>query len=365
MNIIIPVYKPYIHGNEKKYVSECINSGWISSKGIFVQKFENTFKDKINVAYAATVCNGTVAIHLALLALGIGPGDEVIVPTLTYIATVNAVTYTGAVPVFADSLNKTWQINPTEVKKKITSKTKAIIAVHLYGHPCEMDELGKIAKEKNLYIVEDCAEAVGSMYKKNYVGNFGDLATFSFYGNKTITTGEGGMIVSNNPLFHQRVMKLKGQGLAANREYWHDEIGYNYRMTNICAAIGLAQVEQIDKIIKLKRNIAKQYDAFLKDLPIETHREVGDVFHSYWMYNILVENAKIRDQLRQFLMLNGVETRPVFYPIHTMPMYKEKVKKYPVAEYLAKRGITLPSYPALDIDQIENIVGIIRNFYAR
>ena len=354
-----------MHGNEKKYVNECLNSGWISSKGKFVQKFENTFKSKINVTHAATVCNGTLAIHLALLALGIGPDDEVIVPTLTYIATVNAVTYTGAVPVFADSLKETWQIDPAEVRKKITSKTKAIIAVHLYGHPCEMDELKKIAKEKNLFLIEDCAEAVGSMYKKEYVGSFGDLATFSFYGNKTITTGEGGMIVSNNRLFAQRVVKLKGQGLAENCEYWHDEIGYNYRMTNICAAIGLAQVEQIDKIIKLKRNIAKHYDTFFKDLPIETHREVGEVFHSYWMYNILVENAKIRDRLRQFLKLNGVETRPIFYPIHTMPMYKEKAKKYPVAEYLAKRGITLPSFPALRNDEIEKIVGIIRNFYAR
>ncbi len=211
--IKIPVYKPSLAGNEKKYVNACLDSTWISSKGRFIAEFEQKFASYIQGSYATTVSNGTVALHLALLTLGIGPGDEVIVPTLTYIASVNAIAYVGATPVFVDSLEQTWQVDPEDIKRKITSKTRAILIVHLYGQPCEMDAIVKIAKDHNLFLIEDCAEAFGSKYKGRHVGTFGHIATFSFFGNKTLTTGEGGMVVTEDPLLFDRAVCLKGQGL--------------------------------------------------------------------------------------------------------------------------------------------------------
>mgnify|MGYP000636360975 FL=1 len=261
----IPVYQPSLTGNEKKYVNDCLDSNWISSKGKYVSLFEKEFANYLHVDYATGVCNGTVALHLALIALGIGTGDEVIVPTLTYIASVNAIAYTGARPVFVDSLPDTWQIDPQEVRRSITPQTKAIMAVHLYGHPCEMSVLKEIADEHRLFLIEDCAEAIGSKYQGRHVGTFGDVATFSFYGNKTITTGEGGMVITNDQTIFERAVHFKGQGLAKYRQYWHDVIGYNYRMTNICAAIGLAQLERIDDILSKKCRIAELYQELLKD----------------------------------------------------------------------------------------------------
>lgn len=358
-----PVYQPSLKGNEKKYVNECLDSTWISSKGKFVKKFEDLFTEYIGIRYATSVCNGTVALHLALITLGIGKGDEVIVPTLTYISSVNAIAYTGATPVFVDSLYDTWQMNLEDVKRKISLKTKAIMAVHLYGHPCDMDNICKIAKDKDIFVIEDTAEAFGSKYKGKHTGTFGDIATFSFFGNKTITTGEGGMVVSNDKTLYDRAVHYKGQGLAKYREYWHDVVGYNYRMTNICAAIGLAQLERADEIIAKKRKIAKWYDEYLKDLPIETHKESTNSLHSYWMYNILVHYAQDREELRNYLKNNGIETRPTFYPIHTMPMYGDKYHKHPIAEDIAWRGISLPSYSDLSKVDIKNICEHIRVFY--
>ncbi|MFT3682722.1 MAG: DegT/DnrJ/EryC1/StrS aminotransferase family protein [Ferruginibacter sp.] len=363
MTIKFPVYKPYLKGNEKKYVNECLDSTWISSKGEFVGRFENGFAQHIDVKYATTVSNGTVALHLAMLALGIGPDDEVIVPTLTYIASVNAIAYTNAKPVFVDSLPDTWQMDPEDVKKKITSKTKAIMAVHLYGHPCEMDELVKIAKENGLFLIEDCAEAFGSFYKGKHVGGIGDISTFSFFGNKTLTTGEGGMVVTNDQTLYDRAVHFKSQGLAMHRQYWHDVIGYNYRMTNICAAIGLAQMEQVETIIEKKLQVAAWYKEALSDVPLEIHAEAPGVTHSYWMVSALVKKSVLRDSLRDYLAQNGIETRPLFYPIHTMPMYSSRYMKCPVAEDLGWRGINLPSYPDLEKKDIEFIAGIIKQFF--
>ena len=249
----IPIYQPDLSGNEKKYVADCLESTWISSKGKYIPLFENSFAKYVGVKHAAAVCNGTVAIHLALLTLGVGPGDEVIVPTLTYIASVNAISYVGATPVFCDSLYSTWQMDVADVEKKITAKTKAILAVHLYGHPCEMDPLVALCKQHGIFLIEDCAEALGSLYSEKHVGTFGDIATFSFFGNKTITTGEGGMVVTNDETLIERTRHFKGQGLAQHREYWHDVIGYNYRMTNIEAAIGLAQLNVLILFCKRKK----------------------------------------------------------------------------------------------------------------
>ncbi|EOQ4325546.1 GDP-perosamine synthase RfbE/PerA, partial [Escherichia coli] len=346
-----PVYQPSLTGKEKEYVNECLDSTWISSKGNYIQKFENKFAEQNHVQYATTVSNGTVALHLALLALGISEGDEVIVPTLTYIASVNAIKYTGATPIFVDSDNETWQMSVSDIEQKITNKTKAIMCVHLYGHPCDMEQIVELAKSRNLFVIEDCAEAFGSKYKGKYVGTFGDISTFSFFGNKTITTGEGGMVVTNDKTLYDRCLHFKGQGLAVHRQYWHDVIGYNYRMTNICAAIGLAQLEQADDFISRKREIADIYKKNINSL-VQVHKESKDVFHTYWMVSILTRTAEEREELRNHLADKLIETRPVFYPVHTMPMYSEKYQKHPIAEDLGWRGINLPSFPSLSNEQV-------------
>ena len=361
MSIRIPVYQPSLSGNEKKYVLDCLDSTWISSKGKYISQFESEFSKYVGVKYSTTVANGTVAIHLALIALGIGPGDEVIVPTFTYIASVNAISYTGATPVFVDSLKDSWQIDPEDVVRKITPKTKAIMAVHLYGHACDLHALKEICTKYELFLVEDCAEALGSRYHGAHVGTFGDISTFSFFGNKTITTGEGGMVVTNDPTLNDRAIHFKGQGLAKHRQYWHDVIGYNYRMTNICAAIGLAQLEQIEHFLNQKRQIASWYKNKIKNSEITFHAELPDITHSYWMCTILIEDSQKRDVLRDLLLEQGIETRPTFYPVHTMPMYSQKYQKHPVAEYLGWRGINLPSYPGLKEADVEEICKIINS----
>lgn len=358
----IPVYQPSLNGNEKRYVNECLDSTWISSKGHFLADFENQFARYTGVRQATGVCNGTVALHLALVALGIGPEAEVIVPTLTYIASVNAIAYTGAKPVFADSRACDWQIDPEDVRRKITPRTRAIMAVHLYGHPSPMKELQEIAREHGLFLIEDCAEAFGTLYEGQHVGVFGDIATYSFFGNKTITTGEGGMVVTNDETLFDRLFHFKGQGLAKHREYWHDVIGYNYRMTNICAAIGLAQLERADDLIMRKRRLAEWYAKYLKNVPVTLHAEGPGVRHSYWMVSLLVESAKQRDPLREALRRVGVETRPFFYPAHSMPMYAHQFQRHPVAENLGWRGINLPSWPDLAEEQVEMICKTIKNF---
>lgn len=360
--IKIPIYQPTFFGNEKKYVNDCLDSVWISSKGEFIPLFENKFCACTGVKYATSVANGTLALHLALLALGISAGDEVIVPTLTYVASVNAITYTGARPVFVDSLASTWQMNPTEVRRKITPRTRAIMAVHLYGHPCEMDELVAITKEYDLLLIEDCSEAFGALYKGQHVGTFGHVSTYSFYGNKTITTGEGGMVVTNEANIHDRAVHFKSQGLVKSGQYYHDVIGYNYRMTNICAAIGLAQLEKSNQILAKKRQIAEWYMAGLKELPVTMHQEVGKVWHSYWMCSVLVDDPAQREPLCEVLMEAGIETRPLFDPIHTMPMYCQKIERYPVAQDLGQRGINLPSWPGLEKAHIELILKEISKF---
>ncbi len=351
---MIPVYQPYFTGREKEYVNQCIDSTWISSKGEFIGKFERGFAQFVGAEYATTVSNGTVAIHLALEALGIGPGDEVIVPTLTYIASVNTIIQTGAKPVFVDSLESTWQVDPKDVEAKITPRTKAVMAVHLYGLPCDMDALTSICRKHKLLLVEDCAEAFGTLYKGQHVGTFGDIATFSFFGNKTITTGEGGMVVAKNKEILERAYHLKNQGVSPSREYWHDVVAYNYRMTNICAAIGLAQLESADEILEKKRQVANWYRDELKGLPLQFHDEQPETVHSFWMCSIAVDNVTQRNPLREHLKKVGVETRPLFYPSHTMPHCAQN-EIFPVANSLGLRGINLPSFPSLTKENVKYI----------
>jgi len=366
MKIKYPVYQPYLTGNEKQYVLECLESSWISSKGKYIGEFENKFSEYLGVPYSASVSNGTVALHVALLALGISKGDEVIVPTFTYIASVNSITYTGATPVFVDSDPISWQMSIEETKNKISPRTKAILAVHLYGHPCDIQALRDLATKEEFFLIEDTAEALGSEFNGRKVGTFGDISTFSFFGNKTITTGEGGMVVTNDKALYEKCVHIKGQGLAKNAEYWHDIIGYNYRMTNICAAIGLAQLERVHDIIKIKRQIAGWYREELNGLPVIFHDEMdGRFFSTYWMISILVKDSLIREKLRKHLIENGIETRPAFHPVHTMPMYTKPGYQFPVAEDLGARGINLPSYPGLTKEDVKFIPNTIRNFYER
>lgn len=361
--IRIPLYQPYLHGKEREYVDQCLASSWIA-KGDFNSRFEQEFAKRLGEGCdAATVCNGTAALHLALLALGLRPGDEVIVPTLTYIASVNMIAHAGATPVLVDSDAATWQLDPADVRRKISKRTRAILAVHLYGQVCNVHELVKICEEHRLWLVEDCAEAFGSLYGEKPAGTFGDIAAFSFFGNKTITTGEGGMVVSRNADLLKKAIHLRGQGVSPDREYWHDVLAFNYRMTNISAAIGLAQIEQIEEILTRKRCIALWYQDFLKDLPIEVHTESPGTTHSYWLCSILVANEDTRDRLRARLQHCGIETRRVFHPAHTMPVFANGLR-YPVAEYISACGLSLPSYPALTLETVTQVCHEIRGFYS-
>lgn len=357
----IPIYQPDLSGNERKYVLECMDSTWISSKGHFISDFEGAFANYVGASHAVSVCNGTVALHLGLVALGIGPGDEVIVPSLTYIASVNAIRYVGATPVFAESLSDTWQLDPNDVERKITPKTRAIMAVHLYGGACEMPRLVALSEQYNLKLVEDCAEAIGTRLHGQHVGTFGDIATFSFFGNKTLTTGEGGMVVCRDVNLDQHLRHLRGQGLAENREYWHDIVGYNYRMTNICAAIGLAQLERIQDILRCKAELAWRYRNLLTDSPLMFQITRDKEQSSYWMVTVLVPKAGDRDPLRAELASANIETRPIFHPVHTMPMYRQKDVNLPVAEDISARGINLPSWHDLPKEDVLKICGLIAN----
>lgn len=358
-----PVYMPSMRGNEKKYLNECIETNWLTENGRFVDEFENSFKEFVGAKYATVVNNGTLALHLGLLALGINQQDEVIVPTFTYVASANAVTYTGAKPVFVDCDPESWQIDPADVERKITSKTKAIMPVHIYGHPSEIEKLKTIADNNNLFIIEDCAEAFGSYYRNKHVGTFGDIGIFSFFGNKTITTGEGGMLVTNDKKLYERAIHYKGQGLAKSRQYWHDIVGYNYRMTNLSAAIGLAQIEKAGNILIDKNNIANWYQKYLKDLPLTFQKLMPNVIHSNWMVTVLTISSEMRDDLRQYLELNSIETRPTFHPVHTMPMYSMDLGNFKNSEDIGQRGINLPSYPDLNEDDVIDISNVIRSYF--
>lgn len=349
-----PLYKPYLTENAHKYVNDCLQSTWISSKGEYIQRFEDRFKAYTGRKHAISCSNGTTALHLALLALGIKKGDEVIVPTFTYIATVNAISYVGATPVFADCYMDTYAIKTEDVKRLITKKTKAVILVHLYGSVSVSESLINMLRKHKIKIIEDCAESLGSKYS----GTYSDIATYSFFGNKTITTGEGGMLTTDSKKLSDKITKLKGQGLSGKKEYHHDIIGYNYRMTNIQAAIGLSQLERVWLIIGHKKNIHEQYKKHLGHL---VKFQSIDKDSIAWLTVIELKNKAQRDGLRKHLAKYNIETRPAFPPIHTMPMYKTK-KRYPIAERIANNGVCLPSYPDLSPADTLFISNLIKNY---
>lgn len=352
---MIHVYEPDLKGREREYLIDAFDSSWISSRGGYLEKFEAACADLTGVPFVATVSNGTVALHLALHCLDLKVGDEVIVPSMTYIASVNTITQTGATPVFVDSNADDWQVDCGRVAEAITPRTKAILPVHLYGGACDMDELVQLAQRENIKIVEDCAEALGTTYKGRHVGSFGDVGTFSFFGNKTITTGEGGLVVTSNADLHRKMTIVKGQGQDPARRYWHSELGFNYRMTNLCAAIGLAQIERIDAILDRKRAIARRYRDNLKNTDVTFQKFPDYVKSSEWLITLLLPPGLDREQVMARMAEAGVETRPTFYCAHHMPAHHRPDLSLPVAEDIARRGVSLPSYPALADDEIDMV----------
>lgn len=366
MKMIIPVAEPVIGKEEEELVLDGLRSGWVSSLGKYIHQFEEEFANFCNTKYGVSVSNGTAALHLSLAAAGIGPGDEVIVPSMTFVATANAVVYTGAKPVFVDSELESWNIDPEKIKEKINRRTRAIIPVHLYGHPANMGQILAIARKYSLLVIEDAAEAHGALYKEKKVGGLGDAACFSFFGNKIITTGEGGMITTNNKSFLQKIKFLRDHGASKRRPYYHSRLGFNYRMTNLQAALGLAQLRKINKLLDTKRTIANIYGKYLLPLvpEIKLHPEARWAKNVFWMYSILIpkKGKRNRDFLAKELKKKGIDSRPFFFPIHKMPGYKTG-EHLPVADFLASSGLNLPSSPNLTEEQVKFICDTIAKIW--
>jgi perosamine synthetase len=361
---MIHIMEPWLDHQEIELVMDCLKTGWISSQGKYIQEFEKAFSGCCGARYGVATSNGTTALQLALLTLGIGPGDEVIVPALSFIATANVVVYTGARPVFADVDEKTWTLNPSLIRSLITDRTKAIMPVHLYGHPADMDPILKIAQEHHLWVIEDAAEAHGAEYQGHKVGSIGDIGCFSFYGNKIISTGEGGMLVTDNQAWVEKARILRDHGMAKDRKYWHPVVGYNFRMTNIQAAIGLGQITKLNWLIEKKRDLTNYYNERLKGCPgILLPVEETWAKSVFWLYSLLLkpETKKNRDDLIAFLSQSDVESRPVFYPIPSMPPYQDQ-GYYPVSDWISKGGISLPSGFNLTRAQQDHIVALIQKF---
>jgi perosamine synthetase len=355
--IFIPVYQPTLGAFEEELVLDALRSGWISSLGKYVGRFEQAFAAFCGVAEGISVANGTVALHLALHALGIGPGDEVIVPALTFVASANAVRYTGATPIFADVDPTTWTIEPCEIEQHITPATKAIMPVHLYGHPAAMQRLNALAEHHGLLVIEDAAEAHGAAIHGQRMGGWGRIAAFSFYANKIVTTGEGGMLTTNDSALAVRCRMLRDHAMPPERRYWHEEVGFNYRMTNLQAAVGVAQMGRIDEFINRKRQIAQSYQAGLAGLPgVTLPVELPDCCHVYWMYSILIGDdfPLRRDEVMIALRQRGIDSRPFFHPLDTLPPYRTATPR-PVALRLSQQGINLPSSPTLRDEQVAYI----------
>lgn len=359
---MIPVCAPLLREKELEYVVDCIKTNWISSKGKYIEKFEQKFAKYCGCKYGISTASGTTALHLALASLDIRKDDKVIVPTFTMISTIFAIVYTGAKPVLVDADPATWNMDVDKIEKKITDKTKAILPVHIYGHPCDMDPIMEIARKYNLYVIEDAAEAHGAEYKKKKVGGIGNIGCFSFYANKIITTGEGGMVVTNDEETAEKARSLKDLAFSKEKRFLHTALGFNYRMTNIQAAIGLAQFEKIDQLIQRRRAHAYLYSRLLKDidgitLPLE-NRWVKNV---YWMYSILIGERfkKSRDEVMASLENKGIETRTFFIPTHLQPVFRKmglfKNEKYPVAEAISREGVYLPSGSGLKDEQLKYI----------
>jgi perosamine synthetase len=359
---VIPVFAPWLTENARRYVLDCVDSGWISSLGEYVARFERDFAAFCEAGHGVATSNGTTALHLCLATLGIGAGDEVLVPDLTFVSTANVVRYTGATPVLVDSDPRTWGMDAADARRKLTGRTRAIIPVHLYGHPVDLDPLLRLAADHGLEIVEDAAEAHGARYRGRRVGALGRMGAFSFYGNKIITTGEGGMVVTNDAALAERAAFLRDHAMDPRRRYYHPEIGFNYRMTNIQAAIGCAQLEEAEAMLGRRKTIAAAYRSGLAGIagltgpPAEPWAE-----NVYWMYSVLVEPefGHDREAVRAGLRARGVDSRPFFVPLHELPPYRLDAP-FPVATALGAKGVNLPSGTGLQPHEIATVCSALR-----
>lgn len=363
----ISVAQPTLGGNEREYVLDCLDSNWISSNGKYIGQFEAAFAAFCGVKHAIATNNGTTALHLALVGMDLQPGDEVIIPTVTYIATANAVRYCGATPVLVDVVPGTMNIDASDIERKITARTRGIIAVHLYGHPADMDAVNAVAAKHDLWVVEDAAEAHGAEVGGRRVGSLGTCATFSFFGNKIITTGEGGMITTDDDALADKLRLFRGQGMDPKRRYWFEVVGYNYRMTNIAAAIGTAQMETVDTALSDRQRLAGWYNDALAGLKevLVLPEEAPWAKQVFWMYNVFLAQGgeRERDAVMAALDKLDIETRPVFYPMHVLPPYLEDAA-YPVADLWAARGINLPTHQSMTREDVQRVASALRGALA-
>lgn len=354
MGFFIPLAKPYFGATEKKLVNQCLKTGWISSIGNYVEQFGEEFARAVNAKYALPVCNGTAALHLALIALGIKADDEVILPALTFAASANTITYVGAKPVFVDIDPNNFNLDLTEAAKKITARTKAVMSVDLYGHPVDFNQVRAFAKKFRLYFISDSAESLGSLYKSKPFGGFADVSISSFFGNKIVTTGEGGMVMTNNQKRYEIAKLFRDQAkVPAIHNYYHSAIGFNYAMTNLQAAVGIGQLRRLKKFVAQKRAIARRYIRGLQVVPgLSFQAEAAYARSNWWMFSLLVDKQKFgrsRDELMRYLAKKRIETRPFFYPLPQLPPYlpDNKTNRFPVTDKIAAAGMNLPSYAAL------------------
>ena len=361
-NYHIPVASPQFGGNELKYLTDAFLSTWISSTGEYIEKFEKMFAEYCGIKYSVATSNGTTALHIALLALDVGVGDEVIVPDITFAATINAVLYTGATPVIVDIEEDSWCISPDEIRKAITTKTKAIVPVHIYGQPCDMGEIMQIANEHNIYVIEDCAEAHGAEYNGRKVGSFGHINCFSFFGNKVITTGEGGMCLTNDKALEEKMRLYRDHGMSKERKYYHEVVGYNYRMTNLQAAIGLAQLERIEEILEWRQQLEDCYYEQLQGIDGVTlqKKDLPNRKKIVWLVSILVDSEK-RENIVGELKDKGIDIRRFFMPLSEMKIYNKYVFSNNVSRRISICGINLPTAYDVSKQKIDLIVKEIIN----
>jgi perosamine synthetase len=363
---LIPISQPSISELEVSYVTDAVRSGWVSSLGSYIKEFERSFAEYCGTERAVSVSNGTTGLHLALLAVDVGPGDEVIIPDLTFVATANAVAYTGAKPVMVDIDPETLCIDPKAVQGAISSRTRVIMPVHLYGHPADMDPINEIARKHDLIVIEDAAEAHGAEYKGKRAGSLARCGVFSFYGNKIITTGEGGMITTDDAGLCRKAERLRDHAMNPSKRYWHDEIGYNYRMTNLQAALGVAQLKRIDEFSARRREIMEWYRAGLGNHShVKLNRKAVWAAHAYWMVCLEVEGMSqaSRDSFITDLRSRGVDARPYFYPVSDMPMYPKS--DTPISHRISACGINLPSFVGLRREQVDYICAVVKDLTRR
>jgi len=365
---MIPVNEPLIGEKELEYVTECLKTGWISSAGRFIEAFEEKWAAYCGRKYGIAVSNGSTALQVGVGCLNLQPGDEVIMPTFTIISCALAVIYNGGVPVLIDSDAETWCMDVSQIEAKITPRTKAIMPVHMYGHPVDMDPVIELAKKHKLKIVEDAAEAHGAEYKSKKCGSFGDTSCFSFYANKIITTGEGGMVLTDNAEYAEKARSLRNLCFKKNYRFYHTELGHNFRLTNLQAAIGLAQVERVEQLVEKKRWMGKLYTEKLRDIPeLQLPIEKSWAKSVYWMYGVVLDKKTGIDasELARRLRKHGVDTRPFFLGMHEQPVLHGlglcKDEHYPVAEKIARQGLYLPSGLTLTENDINTVVAAVKN----